>query len=148
MSGFGTRGMALQRRLELRVFRSRERKQGIGVYTGDGSALGEGHSDVRKGNVLRKFGNDEDIKGAQGEERGLQLSPEFFDGFADGFVAIIGITEKPLTGVCGIAHLMAIEGHAFATFLGAGRNTVTLRLGAAVVKSERKKEMSMNGHSP
>lgn len=55
---------SLRRGFGLRVGRFRKRKQGIGVDAGDGSALGKGHGDVRKGDVLREFGDDEDIEGA------------------------------------------------------------------------------------
>ena len=123
----------------MRIGGLRKRKQGIGVDTGDGSALGKGHSDVGEGDVLREFGDDEDIKRAQGEEGGLELSAKFFNGVADGFKAIMGIAEEPFTSVCGVADLMAIEGHAFATFLGVG---LMLSHGAPREMScqERKKE--------
>ena len=98
----------------------RKRKQVVGVDAGDSSALGEGHSEVGEGDVLREFGDDKDIEGAQGKEGGLELSAELFNGVADGFIAVMGIAEEPFTGVGGVADLMAIEGHAFATFLGAG----------------------------
>ena len=79
---------------------------------GDSSALGKGHGDVGEGDVLRKFRDDKDIEGAQGEEGGLEVSAELFNGFADGFVAVVGIAEKPVTSIGGVADLMAIEGHA------------------------------------
>lgn len=55
------------------------------------------------------------------------MSAEFFNGGADGFVAIMGIAQKPFTGVGCIADLMAIVGHALplsrggaVTLLGCG----------------------------
>jgi len=112
VSGPGTCRAPLGRSFGVRFGGFRKGKQGIGVEAGDRSALGEGHSDVRKGDVLREFRDDEDIEGAQGEEGGLELSAKFFNGFADGSIAIMGIAEEPFTSVGGVADLMAIEGHA------------------------------------
>ena len=81
------------------------------MNTGDGSSLGEGHGDGCGGDVIGKFGDDENIEGAEREEGGLELAAEFFDGFADGFKTIVRIVKKPIAGICGVADLMAKEGH-------------------------------------
>ncbi len=41
---------------------------------GDGSSLRESHGNGRRRDVIGKFGDDEDIKGAESEEGGLELA--------------------------------------------------------------------------
>ena len=89
----------------------RKRKQGIGVDVGDGTALRKGDGDVRGGDMLREFGDYEHIEGTEGEERGLQVAAELFDGVTNGFIAIVGIVEQAFAGVCCVTDLMAKVGH-------------------------------------
>ena len=86
------------------------------MNTGDGSSIGESHGDGGGRNVIRKFGDDQNIEGAEREEGRLHFTAEFFDGFANGFKTIVGIVKKPVAGVCGVADLMAEEGHPVAAF--------------------------------
>jgi len=81
------------------------------VDAGNGSAIGEGHGDGGGRNVVGIFGDDHDIERAESEEGRLQLATELFDGGADGFDTIMRIVKKPVTGVCGVADLVAEEGH-------------------------------------
>src|SRR5579883_394533 len=111
VGGRGTRRMARGRGFQDWFGGFRQGKQRVGMDTGNGSSLGEDHGDVRERDVLREFGDNEDIKGAKGEKGGLDVSAKFFDGGADGFVAVMGIAKKAFTGIGCVADLMAIEGH-------------------------------------
>ena len=103
---------------------------------GDGAPLREGHGDGCGGDVIGKFGDDENIEGAECEERGLELAAEFFDGFADGFKTIVRIVKKPITGVCGVTDLMAKEGHQWPPS-GREYNTLKVRLWDEDVKRRK-----------
>ncbi len=81
------------------------------MNVGDGASLIEGNGDGRGRDVIGEFGNDQDIKGAEGEEGGQELAAQFFDGSADGFKTIERIVKQAITGVCGVTDLMAEEGH-------------------------------------
>ncbi len=89
----------------------RQGKKWNGANVGDGSSMREGHGDSRGRNVIGKFRDDEHIEGAEGKEGGSELAAQFFDGVADGFKTIQRIVKKTVAGVCGVADLMAEEGH-------------------------------------
>jgi len=89
----------------------RQGKKRYGVDVGDSSSLRECHRDGSGRNVIGKFGDDENIEGAEREEGGLELAAEFFDGGADGFKTIQRIVKKTVAGICGVTDLMAKEGH-------------------------------------
>lgn len=52
------------------VARFRQGKKRDGANVGDGASLREGHGDGRGRNVVREFGDDENIEGAEREEGG------------------------------------------------------------------------------
>jgi hypothetical protein len=81
------------------------------VNVGNGASLRKGHGEGRRGDFVGEFGDDENIEGAEREERGLEFAAEFFDGIADGFQPIRGIVKKPVSGVCGVTDLMTEERH-------------------------------------
>lgn len=58
--------------LEVTSFRQGKKRDGANV--GDGSSLRESHGDGRGRNVIGKFGDDENIEGAESEEGGLELA--------------------------------------------------------------------------
>jgi hypothetical protein len=63
----------------------------------------------------------------------LELAAEFFDGGADGFKTIEGIVKKTIACVCGVAYLMAKEGHQW-PLSRAERNNLKVNLGEEDVK--------------
>ena len=52
----------------------RERKKRDGANVGDRASMGKRDGDRRGRDVIGKFGDDENIEGTEGEERGLELA--------------------------------------------------------------------------
>jgi hypothetical protein len=89
----------------------RQGKKRYGADVGDGSSLREGHRDGSWRNLIGKFGDDENVEGAERKEGGLELAAEFFDGGTDGFKTIQRVVKKTVAGICRVTDLMAKEGH-------------------------------------
>ncbi len=108
------------------------------MNVGDGSPLGESDGDIRRGDMLREFRDDENIERAESEERGFEVAAELFDGVTDSFVAIVRIVEEALTSVRGVADLMAEVGHALPLSGGGLQQSQNAPRGRSC--QERKKE--------
>jgi hypothetical protein len=87
--------------------------------TRDLATARELHSDVGGGDVVREFGNNENVEGIDGEKGGVNGSPERLDGSTNGCKAIVGLQDT-WPGGGGEADLMAEVGHEQS--LSKGRN--------------------------
>jgi len=119
-------------------------KERNGANIGNGASLRKGHGKGSWGDFIGKFGDDENIKGAEREERGLELAAQIFDGIADGFETIHGIVKEPVAGVCGVTDLMAEEGHRV-LLPGEGCNTLKVRLWDEEVKRRKDEKFEWDG---
>jgi len=58
----------------------REIEERRGVDGGDGTAMGESNGNFRRSNVVRKFGDGEEVEASGGEKCGLDGAAELLQG--------------------------------------------------------------------
>jgi len=105
--GFVTAGTGFAQGFE--GLRAGEQRGGIDF--GDGTATGEGHGNGCGGDGVWHFGDGQDIKFTESEERGVDLAAELFDGGADGFQAVLRVLHQTGPGFLGVTDLVTKIGH-------------------------------------
>jgi len=91
--------------------RFREGEQRGGIDGGDGTTTGESNGNLRRSDVLREFGDGQEIEAAGGEKRGVDGAAEPLDGSANHGGTILGSVGQVAPSLIGETNLEAIVGH-------------------------------------
>ena len=94
-----------------RVHSLREIEECRGVDGGHGTAMGESHGDLRGRDVLREFGDGQEIEAAPGEKCCVNGAAELLDGSANHGESVLGGVSQMAPGLIGETNLEAIAGH-------------------------------------
>ena len=89
----------------------REVEERRGVDGSDGTPMGESNGNLRRGDVVREFGDGEEVEAAGGEKCGVDGAAEFFDGSANHSEAVLWVVRQMAPRLIGETNLEAVVGH-------------------------------------
>ena len=89
----------------------REIEERRGVDRGHGTAMGESNGNFRRSNVVRKFGDGEEIEAAGGEKCGVDGAAELLEGSANHVETVLRSVSQVAPSLIGETDLEAIVGH-------------------------------------
>ena len=89
----------------------REVQERRGVDRGHGAAMGECNGNFRRRNVVRKFGDGEEIKAPGGEKCGVNGAAELFQGSPNHGETVLRSLSQMAPSLIGETNLQAIVGH-------------------------------------
>jgi len=89
----------------------REGEKRRGVDGSDGTPMGESNGNFRRGDVVREFGDGEEVEAASGEKCGVDGAAEFFDGSANHSEAVLGVVRQMAPSLIGETNLEREMGH-------------------------------------
>jgi hypothetical protein len=82
-------------------------QQWRGLDASHGAAGRECHGDGGRRDILRKFGDHQEVIVPGSEKTGMNSPAKIFNRNADGIEAILGVANNAVPSICGVADLMA-----------------------------------------
>src|SRR6266849_3087862 len=87
--------------------------QWSGLLVFHGAAGSERDGDGGSANVIRHFGDDDNVVFAEREKRVVNAPAEFFNRSAHSFNAVLGMSNEPRPSFRRVAHLTEVMWHGF-----------------------------------
>src|SRR5208337_181453 len=106
----------------------REGEERRAVDGGDGTAVGESNGNLRRSNVVREFGDGEEVEAAGGEKGGVDGAAKLLNGSLNHRRTVLRAVRQMAPSLIGETYLETIVGHG-GLFLEEGESSgdVTLR---------------------
>jgi len=106
----------------------REGEERRGVDGGDGTAVGEGNGNLSRSNMVREFGDGEEVEPAGGEKGGVDGSAKLLNGSVNHGQTVLRAVRQLAPSLIGETYLETVLGHS-GLFLEEGETSgeVTLR---------------------
>jgi len=118
----------------------RDGEERRGADGGDGTAVGESNGNLRRSNVVREFGDGEEVVAAGGEKGGVDGAAKLLNGSANYGQTVLRALRQLAPSLIGETYLETVLGHS-SLFLEEGKSSGDLTLRRCDPRVKTKEQM-------